>query len=337
MIPYFVQDAYCKEIGPNLKECIASGDIGPGRYVRMLEEKACELSGKKYAVATVSGTVALYLALKFWGSNKDRFFSLPSYGHVAAVNAAIAAWMGYGFRDMRKDALEDEYENVNSKSNVIVWHGGILKNRSHILRNLKSKGRLCIEDAACAFGEPLPGHVIGAVWSLSGPKIISAGQGGILLTDETALAKDARAYCDQGVGFRSEGTVIKPGTNMRLSNISAAYALDQCEFLNERWDLRKEAIAIFENGVPEGAAYYGGLHNILYYQTQAEALRAKAALEHSGIESQQPYRALHNHHAFRKDWPFDGAVAWEKQSLYLPFGPGLTPEMADRICEVLNS
>src|SRR3990167_9433834 len=99
MTPYFLQDAHCREIGPSLKACVADGEIGPGRYVRMLEDIACELSGKKYAVATVSGTVALWLAMRV-SLQPGAGMTIPAYGHVAAINAALMAGLDVKLADV---------------------------------------------------------------------------------------------------------------------------------------------------------------------------------------------------------------------------------------------
>ena len=339
MTPYFIQDEHCREIGPRLKACIADGEIGPGRYVRMLEEKACELSGKKYAVATVSGTIALWLAMRFLFQT-GAGISIPAYGHVAALNAALMAGLDIKLADINaigdKGPLGLFHVKQLTTALCVVWPSGRLQGREHWINEAISSGYAVIEDAACAFGEPLPGYVMGAVWSLSGPKIVSAGQGGILLTDEQDLAYAARAFCDQGRGFRQHNKVLAAGLNLRLSNISAAYALDQCEFLKDRWALRAETQAAFKKAMPEGPRYVGGLHNIILFAAEEDLRHAKIALDHAEIETSQPYRCLNSHPRYRvAGQEFPNAEFMEKNALYLPFGPGMMPELATRICEVI--
>ena len=339
MTTYFIQDEHCREIGPRLKACIADGDIGPGRYVRTLEEKACELSGKKYAVATVSGTTALWLAMRS-AFQQGAGITIPAYGHVAAINAALMAGLDVKLADINaigdKGPLGLFHVKQLTTSLCVVWPSGRLQGREHWINEAISNGYPVIEDAACAFGEPLPGYVMGAVWSLSGPKIVSAGQGGILLTDEQDLAYAARAFCDQGRGFREHNRVLQGGLNLRMSNISAAYALDQCEFLEERWAQRALVQDAFKKAMPEGPRYIGGLHNIIFFAAEKDLRHAKAALEHAEIACDQPYRCLSSHPRYHvAGGEFPGARKWESLALYLPFGPGMTPELATRICEVI--
>ena len=231
-----------------------------GEYVNKFEQKICEYTGIKYAVATVNGTSALHIALKLAGAVKDTEVITQSLTFVATTNAIHYCGASPVFVDVEKSTLglspvsleKFLQENCELREDGFCWNK--LSNRRIIAclamhtfgfpAQLEEIKRLCdgfniklIEDAAESLGSFYKNKHTGAygkssILSFNGNKIITTGGGGMILTNDEKLANDARHITTTAkISHKWVFDHDLIGFNYRLPNLNAALGLAQLESL----------------------------------------------------------------------------------------------------------
>lgn len=146
--------------------CIESGYVSAGPWVKMFEEKLCEITGAQYAITTCNGTCALEAALatELIRGNKEHL-KIPSLTFIATPNAALHAGRIFWFT---------EPEDANLPVHILGMPS-------------KAKGR--IHDAAQALGSTIDKDYTAAIYSFNQNKIITTGGGGAIVTNDFALGE----------------------------------------------------------------------------------------------------------------------------------------------------
>jgi perosamine synthetase len=203
-----------------LDEALASGQVAYGPFVQRFEDKLCEITGRKYAVALSSGTAALHLAVGCVFANGP--VDMPALCFVATANAVRHCGWAVEFYDGLDDPL-------NVPPDIGVDALGRLT------------GGCLIEDAAPALGTIGAGHKGSvACFSFNGNKICTAGGGGAVVTDDQGLADQIRHLANQAKSSPTEHDAV--GFNYRMPNLNAALGLAQLECLPEFLE-RKQRLA----------------------------------------------------------------------------------------------
>lgn len=260
---------------------IRSGWIGYGKTTKEFEEKFAEYVEFPYASACSSGTAALIIALKACGLNPGDSVLVPAYGFIAAVNACrflnlkpILVDINYRENSLSMDCdlaelyLSDFSGKIKPKAIIYVNHGGFVdKNLRGLYNKCCQKDVWLIEDCACALGcstkvffkvngvkqERIlhPGnysHI--STYSFSVPKILTTGQGGIVVTDNFELNQRSKEIIDQGsVTWREDGIHHSIGANFKFNDILAAYGLAQ---LNELKSILSNRADIYNHYLHNG-------------------------------------------------------------------------------------
>lgn len=181
-------------IGPEeitaVQRVLESGQITQGREVAAFEEECAAMVGRKHGVAVNSGTAALHLALIGMGVSSGDIVAIPSYA-CAALAQAIA-WQGATpmLCDIGDDYNIDPERVPDSVMGVIVPH--LFGATARLPRHPS-----VIEDLAHAIGGPTGNDSILAITSFYATKMMTTGEGGMLLTDDeglSELARDLRDY-----------------------------------------------------------------------------------------------------------------------------------------------
>ncbi|MCS0639521.1 DegT/DnrJ/EryC1/StrS family aminotransferase [Streptomyces sp. LP05-1] len=207
-----------------------------GQEARTLERRTAELYGRADAVACSSGTAALHLAVAAAGVGPgDEVVTTPvsDFGTVAPV---LAQGGRVVFADVRPEDGNLDPEAVaaaitpRTKAVIAVHLFGAAADVTRLRELCDRHGALLIEDCAQAWlGEDEKGRLLGTVGdiaclSLQQYKHITAGDGGLALTDDPALARAMRLFMDKGWD-RSEGRIHRvPGLNYRMPELTAAVA-----------------------------------------------------------------------------------------------------------------
>lgn len=264
-----------------LSECIDSTFVSyVGRFVGEFEAATAAYTGSKYAIATANGTLALHTALILAGVKANDEIICPALTFVATANAISYCNAIPLFCDSERDTMGLDVEKLetylekntrlneqgecihlttNRRISVCVpmhTFGHPVKmdklmevcNRFHIL---------VVEDAAESLGSFYKGKHTGTfgklgILSYNGNKTITTGGGGMILTDDEALAKRAKHITTTAkVPHPWEFVHDETGYNYRLTNVGAAIGLAQMEkldeYLNSKRDLAERYATFFKN------------------------------------------------------------------------------------------
>ncbi|MEX1017272.1 MAG: LegC family aminotransferase [Phycisphaeraceae bacterium] len=243
-----------------VKECIDTGWVSSvGAYVDRFEQMAAAYTGAKHAVAVVNGTSALHMALLLAGVKRDDEVLSPSLTFVATANAisycaAVPHFVDVDEQTMgidpdRLDAYLAEaaelradgcYNRTTGRriAAMVPMHAFGHPCRLDPLLELCQRWRLTmVEDAAESLGSLYRDRHTGTfgklgILSFNGNKIITTGGGGIILTDDEALAKQAKHLTTTAKQpHRWEYNHDQVGYNYRLPNLNAALGCAQFELL----------------------------------------------------------------------------------------------------------
>jgi len=255
-----------------LKDCVDSEWVSSaGKYVDIFEKKIAEYTGVKYAISCGNGTSAIHLSLKLMGVKSEDEVLVPTLTFIGTINAISYIGASPVFMD------SDEFFNIDSEKTiqfileetrfinnvtynkttgrkisaiipVHVWGNAVWLDELSILcnqRNIK-----IIEDAAESLGtyyltgDNINKHTgsVGDIGCLSfnGNKIITSGGGGMILTSDPEIAKNAKYYSTQAKDNSILYIHNEIGYNYRLSNIHSALGLAQLEQLETILIKKKE-------------------------------------------------------------------------------------------------
>ena len=259
-----------------LEECIDSTFVSSaGKFVEQLELKIANYTGANYAIATSSGTSALHISLLMSGvSQEDEVITQP-LTFIATCNAISYCGAKPIFIDVDKDTLGLSPEALQSfleKNTLVKGHQCINKNTGKIIKAcipMHTFGHSCriseileicskynitlIEDAAESLGSFYKGRHTGTFGSLgalsfNGNKIITAGGGGCIITNDIKLAKRAKHLTTTAkVSHKWEYNHDMVGYNYRMPNLNAALLLAQLENLEVFLKNKRETALAYED------------------------------------------------------------------------------------------
>ena len=253
--------------GPNMAgnelkyvtECITTGWVSSvGAYVDQFEKMSAEYAGTKYAVATSSGTTALHICLVMMGVNSEDYVITPNITFIATCNSIKYTGANPLFIDtdaatwqMDLNLLEQFLTNETEQRNGVCHYKKDGKRIPvimpvHVLGNMCDMEKLMdlanqhnltiIEDSTEALGSYYKGKHAGSfgllgTFSYNGNKIITTGGGGMIVTNDEALAKKAKHLTTQAKSDAFEYIHDEIGYNYRLVNVAAAMGVAQMEQL----------------------------------------------------------------------------------------------------------
>ncbi len=248
-------------------DTLRSGWLTGGPKVKAFEEAICGVTGAKHAVALSSCTAGMHLALLAAGIGEgDEVITTP-LTFAATVNVILHV----GARPVLADASEVDYNidpedaarRITSRTKAImpVHYGGQPCRMDELLTMARDSGLRVIEDAAHALGASYRGRPVGAlgdasVFSFYAIKNITTGQGGMLTTDDQALAERVRLLSLHGLSktawdrYSERGTwayqVLAPGFNYAMTDIQAAIGVQQIARLEEIQARRAHLVGEYE-------------------------------------------------------------------------------------------
>lgn len=214
----------------------SGGWITEHKQTAKFEGMICEYLGVKYACVVPSGTVGLYLALLACGIEK-REVLLPNLTMIATANAA--AWAGNCpvLVDISPDDFCLDVEKIEERDRVpaaMVYVGlnGRSRNMQKVVDYCQKNNIVLIEDACQAFGSKSNGKLLGTfgtvgVYSLSPHKIMTTGQGGVIVTNEKGVFDRVKQLKDFGRVEPGVDWHISMGYNFKFTDLQAALGIQQ--------------------------------------------------------------------------------------------------------------
>jgi perosamine synthetase len=365
-----------------IKDCLDTEWVSTaGSYVNKFEKEICSYTGSKYAVACSSGTAALHIALKICGIGNGDEVIAPCLTFIAPINAIAYNNSNPVFMDadryfnididktidfINKNTIFKNGNTYNKDTNnkisgilpVHVW--GNAAGLNHLVALCRKRNILIIEDASESLGtrykkEVLNGKHTGTIgkvgcFSFNGNKIITAGSGGMIVTDDYDLAQNAIYLTTQAKDDPLHYIHNDIGYNYRMSNLQAALGLAQLEqirfYLKEKNTIHKKYLTLLEkieglsiNPGPKYATnnYWLNLLNInkdIYGKNNLEIMKV---LRKSNIETRPVWSLNHKQKPYKnyQSYMIDNAPDLISNSLCLPSSSNLNTNQIDFIVSKL--
>ncbi|MEU3170028.1 DegT/DnrJ/EryC1/StrS family aminotransferase [Streptosporangium sp. NPDC006930] len=324
-----------------LTEAVSSGWISSqGPFVRRFEEEFAQYNGVSYGVACSSGTTALTLALRALGIGPGDEVLVPEFTMVATAWAvtytgAVPVFVDCG-DDLNIDVSLIE-SRITPRTKVImpVHVYGRRCDMDAIMKLAHEYNLRVVEDSAEAHGVRPVGDI--ACFSLFANKIISAGEGGVCVTNSEHLAQQMAHL--RSMAFSKEHDFIhkKLAYNFRMTNMQAAVALAQLEQIDEILAIRKRIENHYDSGLEgiEGLTLMPPRDVLWMYDIRAERRQElREFLTDAGIETRLFFQPMSRQPMyFNPDWPTLNAARFAADGLYLPTDPGLSEADQDFVIE----
>ena len=232
-----------------------------GENINESERLISGFVGRKYAVALTSGTSSLHLAIKLAGITKGTKVFCSDLTFIASTNPVIYEGAEPVFIDseykswnMNPEALENAFEKYPEVKHVVTVNlFGTPCDYNKIREICDRHNAVIIEDAAESLGAVYNGRRAGTFGDISavsfnGNKIITGTSGGMLLTDDEAIAKKARKWSTQSRDLAPWYQHSETGYNYRMSNIVAGVIRGQIPYIGEHIAQKKKIYQRYKEG-----------------------------------------------------------------------------------------
>jgi perosamine synthetase len=331
-----------------------------GRYGEEFERRFAGYTGARHAVAVSSGTAALELILRSIGVAGAEVV-VPTNTFAATAFAVVHAGGRPVFADCGDDLVMDPIDverrlSRSTRAVVVVHIGGLVSPSVLRLKDLCREREIpLVEDAAHAHGSRLDGMQAGtigdaAAFSFFSTKVITTGEGGMVVTDDAAVAEQAALLRDQAK-VAGQNLHREIGHNWRMTEFQAILGLTQLDRLDEFIAQRRRVARIYDDvlgaatdrlrplPIPSGAEpnYYKFVLFTGGATSPAEIggrLKDDHSLRLGGFVYDVP---LHRQPAFRASGAPDLPKAEDLCGRHIcpPIYPSLTDEEANHVAECL--
>jgi len=336
-----------------LSRVLASGWIAQGEKVAHFEEEFAAYVGAKHAVAVSSGTMALHLSLLALCLPDGSEVICPSHSFVATANAIRMAGLTPRFVDVDRRTYNVQgqgiEEAIGSHTGALlpVHQLGLPCPMDDICRIAEDKGIPIIEDAACGlgsfYGKRMAGTFgRGGCFSFHPRKVLTTGEGGMVVTDDGAFAQKVRALRNHGIDAEEpqKGSLF-PGLNGRMTDLQAELGLWGLSRVNAWIERRRHIAAFYTKAFGELPGLFlprdvaPARHNFQSYClaiAESCPLTRNAlaeSLAKAGISTRKGIPCIHRQPAYEKQGKILGLpnTEWlEEASLFLPIFPGMSEE-----------
>jgi perosamine synthetase len=345
-----------------LLDCIDTGWISSvGKYVGAFESGFARATGTRHAFSCANGTVGLHLALLALGVGPGDEVIVPSFTYIASANAVTYC----GARPVLADCdaetwtvtVDDIAPRITAKTRGVmpVSLYGHPVDLDPILDFCRSRNLFVLEDAAEAQGATYKGKPVGSLadaslFSFFGNKIITTGEGGMLVTNREDLADRIRVLRNQGNDPQRRYWHNVVGYNYRMTNMQAAVGLGQLERIDWHLGERRRVAAAYARHLEPLSAWIDlprvkpwATHCFWMYVValKPEANRSRdevaARMAQAGVETRPAFYPLHHLPPYQQKelrLPVTESIA--ARGLCLPTHAGLSEADIERVARELK-
>jgi perosamine synthetase len=342
-------------------DAVRSGWISSkGRYINEFEQKFAKYCGVKYAVSTSNGTVALHLALLSMGIGKNDEVIVPTLTFIATANAVaytgakpvfVDSLPGYWCIDPEKI---EKAITPRTRAIIPVHLYGHPANMDPIIKIARKRDLQVIEDAAEAHGAQYKGKKVGAmgdlgVFSFYGNKIITTGEGGMIVTNNKKLASRAGMLKNQGMDPRRKYWHSVIGYNYRMTNIQAALGVAQLSKIDSLLEKRRKIAKLYDkflsriDGITPLSEQIWAKNVYWMYSVLIDKNKFKpgrdglaAKLRVKGIETRPFFHSIHTLPPYKTGSCFPVAQILSREGINLPSSPNLSFKDVAHICNQIE-
>ena len=345
-----------------IENVFESNYIAPlGEYVNKFEDSIKEYTGAQNALAVVSGTAAIHLALRVLGIGKDDDVLASTFTFIGSVNAIIYQGANPIFIDSDKETwnlspkLLNKYlcECEKKPKALIVTHlYGMCADIENIYDICKTHGVYLIEDAAESLGATFNGRHTGTfgdfgIYSFNGNKILTTSGGGMLVSDNEEWIKKAMFYSTQAkepfVHYEHE----EYGYNYRMSNVLAAIGVGQMEVIEERVAKKREIFECYReflrdveeiSFMPELKKSRGNRWLTAIVLDKSDFNKIMKDLEDVNVESRPLWKPMHKQKLFENSKSIVDGTSQKlfERGLCLASSTTMTKDDVKMICDVIK-
>jgi len=344
---------------------VTSGWISSaGKYISDFERKWADYCGRKHGISVCNGTIALELAVEILDFPQGAEIILPDFTIISCAQAITKAGCVPVVVDCDPDTWCMDVSRIEAaitpKTRAImpVHIYGHAVDMDPLMNLAKKYNLKVIEDAAEVHGAEYKGKKCGGFGDIScfsffANKIITTGEGGMILTDSDELAEKLQSY--RNLCFQSKQRFLHEeiGHNFRFTNIQAALGLAQLERIEKFVERKREMAQMYNKGLAslpvqlpvekswaKNVYWMYGL--VIDEKTGITAKELAVRLKEKEIETRPFFLGMHEQPVFRKAGLFEGASfpiteRISRYGLYLPSGQAITDDQINNVVAALQS
>jgi len=342
-------------------ECIAGGWISSGgNFVKEFERAVASHTGVKHAISCSSGTAALHLILMSYGIGPGDEVIVPTLSFIATANAVSYTGAKPVFVDSEKNTWNIDPEKIvqaiTPKTKAIIpvhlyGHPAEMDSINQIAAKYDLK---VIEDAAEAQGALYKKRRVGALadaatFSFFGNKIVTTGEGGMIVTNDSIIAEKCKIFRDHGMSIEKRYWHKVLGYNYRLTNLQAAIGVAQMEKIDYISNQKKIIAAEYSKHLKEvdgitlppdedWADNVFWLFTILIDEeiTGFNVEMLTSFLSENQIESRVVFYPIHTQPIYDTKQKLPIAEEVSRKGISLPSAPDISLKEIKLICDVIN-
>jgi len=343
-----------------VSECVLTGWVSStGNFVKKFEDLFAAFCGTKFAVSTTNGTAALHLSMLVLGIGPGDEVIVPSLTFISTANAVTFTGAKPVFVDSEPYTWNIDPAGIEkaitsrTKAIIPVHLYGHPADMDPILETANKYGLAVVEDAAEAHGALYKGKKVGAlgkigIFSFFGNKIITTGEGGMLVTNDQKLAEKMRILRDHGMNPKRRYWHSVLGYNYRMTNIQAALGVAQMERIDQILKKKRDNAALYSAGLhgipgislpPEAkwASNVYWLYSIIVDESKfgmsTKELRKK--LKEKDIETRSLFPPVHTQPIYATGQRLSVAESLSKKGMSLPSSIKLAGQDIKRITDAI--
>lgn len=350
----------------NVIRVVKSGWIGSkGNFLKIFERDFASYIGVRHAIAVSNGTAALHLALVALGIGVGDEVLVPDLTFASPANMVILSGARPIFVDVSKDYWcidpEDARKKITRKTRaIIVVHiYGHPAKMDEIIELAEEYDLYIIEDCAEAHGAEFKNKKVGSLgtvgcFSFYANKIITTGEGGMVVTNSDKLAEKIRILRDHGMKNKRRYWHEVIGFNYRMTNLQAAIGVAQLRKIDKLIKRKIEIAKIYRDilGNVKGITLHPSmrwakcvywLYSILIDKEKYGMSRDKlvAKLKKYKVETRRFFYPLHIMPPYKQYLPsdklsFPNSEMLSMKGLNLPSGPKISDEKVTYVAELIR-
>ena len=355
-------------------ECIRTGWVSSvGHFIREFEEGWANYCGRRYGIAVSNGTTALQLAVACLDLEAGDEIIMPSFTIISCALAVIYNGAVPVLVDSDPGTWCMDVDQVKAKITprtraiMAVHIYGHPVDMDPLLAVADAHGLAVIEDAAEAHGAEYlcrrdrkdsewrrcGSFGVISCFSFYANKLITTGEGGMLLTDNPGLAEKARSV--RNLCFQDHRRFFHEdlGFNFRMTNLQASLGLAQLERMSEIVAKKRWIGQNYNRGLQDlpglklpvekswARSVYWMYAVVLSEEKGMDAAEFAAKLEHRGVQTRPFFLGMHEQPVFHQrglfiDEQYPVAERIARQGLYLPSGLSLTEDQLVQVCNAVK-
>ena len=251
-----------------LDECIETGWVSAnGRFIDEFEKKFAAFCGTRYAISCSNGTVSLHLIMLCLGIGPGDEVIMPTLTYIATANAVRYCGATPVFVDSLEDTFNMDPSKIeakitpHTKAIMPVHLYGLSCDMDPIMKIADKYGIPVIEDAAEAHGAEYHRKKVGSFglassFSFFGNKIITCGEGGMVVTNNEDLYQKMKLLKAQAISPQKKYWHVDVGYNYRMTNMQAAIGLAQLEKIDWHLAERKRISQLYQKFLQKYQNYF---------------------------------------------------------------------------------